>query len=185
MTKLVTSDEWITEKKIIDFLLNSTANCSLTQLLDFFFLSFFGNTLKFRLMLSAAELIFSAVEWSVSYPCHVTLFLFPGWINSVTNQKSKYCSQRESNYSWGCLSSLSNISDVILRTVACVMLHNSLFWMTGVGCWEIWTHFEKWLGTLLQIIWSHPKAMQASEKGPLDFFWDWTRLSVSNAVMWN
>lgn len=39
-------------------------------------------------MHSTAELIFSAVLWSVSYPHHVALFLFPGWINSVTNQKA-------------------------------------------------------------------------------------------------
>jgi len=51
-------------------------------------------------MHSAAELIFSAVPWSVSYPHHVASFLFPGWINSVTNQKnSKYCSQRDPGHS--------------------------------------------------------------------------------------
>lgn len=179
----MTSNEWITEKKITDFLLNSTANFSLTEFLP----SpphFFGNTLKFQLMHSAAGLISSAVEGSVSYSHHVSLFLFPGWINCITNQNSKCCCQRGSSYSCGRVSSLSNISHVMLWPV----------YSSAIPCFE-WPSvlvaekseygFEQWIGTLLQIIWSHPKTMQVSGKGLMDFFWDWTRLSVTQAVMWN
>lgn len=157
VTKLGPGAEWITEKNLTDFLLNWTLiSVWLSLWVGVFFV-----VVSFLVTLGNFSWCFQLQDWALQLgvvslsPTRGALFLFPGWINSGTNQN---CTQRDPNYPCEWFKEYP-------KCEAGHWLCFTLFWMTiSAGCWKI------------GIFWKARWNFQTREKIPLNFSWD---------VMWN